>query len=95
MIKIGISGACGKMGKRIAALALKNENLEVAVCLEDASLPDVGKDFGQVMGEGDLGVTVTSDLEKVTGDIDCLIDLLCLLLRWNMLKFAGRIRFPW
>lgn len=74
MLKIGISGACGKMGKRIAALALKEKDLKVAACLEDAKAPDAGKDYGLVIGEKELGVIVTSDLEKIAKEIDCLID---------------------
>ncbi len=74
MLKIGIGGACGKMGMRIAALAMKDPELMVAAALERDDCPETGKDLGLVIGAGDAGVTVVSDADEACGNIDCLIE---------------------
>ncbi|HIE35774.1 MAG TPA: 4-hydroxy-tetrahydrodipicolinate reductase, partial [Candidatus Omnitrophica bacterium] len=46
MIKIGVSGAAGKMGKRLINLGLKDKkDIEVVFGLEDKNHPLVGKDI--------------------------------------------------
>ena len=74
MVRIGIAGACGKMGKRIGALALKDADIEIASAIERADSPDIGKDFGEVLGESPANVAVISDLAAGSTGIDCLID---------------------
>ncbi|MFC1549065.1 4-hydroxy-tetrahydrodipicolinate reductase [Candidatus Omnitrophota bacterium] len=66
MVKIGIAGACGKMGKRIADLAIKDEGIELISALESGDHPSVGKE--------EEGVAVVSDPLKACEGIDCLID---------------------
>ena len=44
MIKVAISGCCGKMGAMILKLALKDNNLKVVSILEKAGHPSVGSD---------------------------------------------------
>jgi len=65
MIKVAISGACGKMGKRIASLACDNKDLQVAIGLENNNHPDIGKVCE--------GLEISSNAEKIA-ECDCLID---------------------
>jgi 4-hydroxy-tetrahydrodipicolinate reductase len=65
MIKIGISGAAGKMGKRLINLGRKDKNIEVVFGLEDKSHPLVGKDIE--------GVKITSS-PQIIKECDCLIE---------------------
>jgi len=74
MLKIGICGACGKMGKRIASLALRDPGIEITSALEGAGHPGRGKDLGDVLGAVRMGVEVTDDARKACEAIDCLID---------------------
>ena len=74
MVRIGISGVCGKMGRRIAALALEDPDIKIASALEGEGHADLGKDLGLVLGSGKMGITVTSDTRKACEGIDCLID---------------------
>ena len=53
---IGINGACGRMGQRIAQLAREDSSLEIGVALEAAGHPALGKDLGDLIGTGKLGV---------------------------------------
>ncbi|MFA6133067.1 MAG: 4-hydroxy-tetrahydrodipicolinate reductase [Phycisphaerae bacterium] len=71
MIKIAITGAAGRMGRRIAALAIESEQFDIVAALESAGQADVGKDVGELAGTGHFGVKITEDL-GVKGDV--LID---------------------
>lgn len=70
---IGINGACGRMGQRIAELAREDAELEIGVALDAAGHPSSGKDLGEVIGVGKLGLAITSEvpLEK---KLDAIID---------------------
>jgi len=65
MIKIAISGACGKMGQRIIALAREDKNLKVVFGLEDKSNPNVGKIIEEV--------PISADSSQISS-CDCLVD---------------------
>ncbi|MFH1552317.1 MAG: 4-hydroxy-tetrahydrodipicolinate reductase [Candidatus Omnitrophota bacterium] len=74
MVRIGISGACGKMGRRIAEVASKDLGVKISAAMEKSDIPEKGKDLGLVIGSAALGVEIVSDLEKVCDGIDCLIE---------------------
>jgi len=48
MIKLGIAGICGKMGRRIYELASHDEAFEVAFGLEKKGTSLIGKDMGKI-----------------------------------------------
>lgn len=48
MIKLGIAGACGKMGRRIFELAGNDRDIEVTLVLEKKGTPLIGKDMGRL-----------------------------------------------
>ncbi len=48
MIKLGISGVCGRMGRRIFELASQDKDFEVALALEKKGTPAIGKDMGKI-----------------------------------------------
>ena len=54
MIKLGITGSCGKMGRRIYELAGLDKNLEVALALEKKGTPLIGKDLGKLKVSSNL-----------------------------------------
>ncbi len=66
MVKIGISGIGGKMGKRIADLASKDKNIEIASALE--------REGHASLGEEVYGVKIVSDPVEASKGIECLID---------------------
>ncbi|MDR0326926.1 MAG: 4-hydroxy-tetrahydrodipicolinate reductase [Planctomycetaceae bacterium] len=70
-IRIGINGAAGRMGHRLIALTAADTDLTLAVALDVAGHPQIGKDVGELAGVGTLGVALTAELEK---NIDVLID---------------------
>lgn len=54
MIKLGITGACGKMGRRIFELAALDKDLEVALALEKKGTPLIGKELGRLKVSSNL-----------------------------------------
>ncbi|MFA5144962.1 MAG: 4-hydroxy-tetrahydrodipicolinate reductase [Candidatus Omnitrophota bacterium] len=48
MIKLGIAGACGKMGGRIFKLASGDKEFELALALERKGTPMIGRDLGKL-----------------------------------------------
>ncbi|MEW6075220.1 MAG: 4-hydroxy-tetrahydrodipicolinate reductase [Candidatus Omnitrophota bacterium] len=48
MIKLGIAGACGKMGRRIFELASSDKAFEVTLALERKGTPLIGREMGRL-----------------------------------------------
>ena len=65
MIKLAISGAQGRMGMRISALAQEDKEFKLAVLLENKSHPSIGSQVN--------GITIKSDPSTVK-DADVLIE---------------------
>jgi 4-hydroxy-tetrahydrodipicolinate reductase len=74
MIKVLVSGAAGRMGKRIIALANENDSIEISGALEAPGNPSIGKDAGELAGVGPLGVPVTFDNKEAIKGCDVIID---------------------
>jgi 4-hydroxy-tetrahydrodipicolinate reductase len=58
--KIGVNGACGRMGKRIIQLAHEDPALHIVAALDSANHSEHGGDIGEAAGIGRLGVSVTA-----------------------------------
>ena len=48
MIKLGVAGVCGEMGRRIFELALYDKDFEMTLALEKKATPMIGKDMGKL-----------------------------------------------
>jgi 4-hydroxy-tetrahydrodipicolinate reductase len=70
---IGINGACGRMGQRIAQLAHQDSELAIGAALEAAGHPQLGRDIGELAGLGTLGVPVRSEVAP-DQRLDVMID---------------------
>ncbi len=73
-MKIAVSGAAGRMGRRIIALGHAHHDVEISGALESPGHPALGKDAGDLAGVGALGVLVTADRTKVLENCDVLVD---------------------
>ncbi len=60
--KLGINGACGRMGKRIVQLAHEDKSLAIVAAIDAFQHPEHGTDIGAASGVGALGVNVLSTL---------------------------------
>ena len=63
--KIGVNGACGRMGKRIIQLAHEDPSLQIVVAVDFAGNPEQGRDIGAAAGIGNLGVPITPSIPPV------------------------------
>lgn len=70
---IGINGACGRMSRRIAQLALEDPDLRIGAALEAPEHPKLGNDLGALLGVEPLGVAIA---DRMPDDrrVDVLID---------------------
>src|SRR5947209_9686365 len=55
---LAVNGACGRMGQRIVQLAFEDPALTVAAALETPGHPQQGRDVGDLVGLGKIGVLV-------------------------------------
>ncbi len=70
-IRVGVNGAAGRMGQRIAALVHADAHLVLAAALEAENSPALGRDAGEVAGIGNIGLAIAEEL----GDhVDVIID---------------------
>jgi len=64
MTSIAITGAAGRMGMRLVALARQLGTFQVAGAIERGDSPMLSRDAGEVAGVGAIGVPITSDLRN-------------------------------
>lgn len=70
-ISLAITGAAGRMGRRIIALAAAERDLRVSAALEAAGSPSIGQDAGVLAGAAALGVPVSTN---AAAPFDVMID---------------------
>jgi len=73
-IKVAVAGAAGRMGSTIIKLVLQDEDLELAGAFEAPGHQAVGKDVGELVGAGNLGVVVEDAFEKAVASCDVVVD---------------------
>lgn len=71
MIRIAITGACGKMGKAITNLALQDADIEIAGLIEAKGHPMAGKAHDLMGGKPPL---ITDDIGRGIQDADVIVD---------------------
>jgi 4-hydroxy-tetrahydrodipicolinate reductase len=75
MIKLAISGACGRMAGQVLQRAVEDKELKVVAAID---VKNIGKDVGEVLGIGAIGVKVV-DVSKLEEELqktkpDLLVD---------------------
>src|SRR5215213_5796978 len=63
-IDIAITGAAGRMGQRLVALAKQDGGFNIVGAIERPDHAAQGRDAGEVCGIGPIGVPITFDLKK-------------------------------
>ncbi|MDN5872253.1 MAG: 4-hydroxy-tetrahydrodipicolinate reductase, partial [Nitrococcus sp.] len=74
MVKIGISGSAGRMGRTLIAAAAQNPHTEITAAIERQGSRWIGADAGDLAGIGSLGVRLVGDLGAAVTRCDVLID---------------------
>lgn len=74
MIRIGVTGAAGRMGRMLIEATTNAEGVELGAAIEHPECSLLGADAGELAGVGKNGVKVVSSMEDVANDFDILID---------------------
>lgn len=71
MIKVAVTGCAGNMGSKIIKTVEAQDNMEVVLGIEMPNSPLAGKDLGEQIGLGKMGVEIiaSEDLEKSLKEI--------------------------
>jgi 4-hydroxy-tetrahydrodipicolinate reductase len=63
-VSLAITGAAGRMGTRLIALAHQSPDFEVAAAIERPDHPSIGRDAGELAGVGSIGIPLRHDLKN-------------------------------
>lgn len=74
MVKLAVSGCCGRMGGRIIALSTQDKDLNVVGAVEIPRHPNIGKNIWGVLGIDSFSCKITDDLAIALKDADVLIE---------------------
>lgn len=75
MIRVAIAGVSGRMGRTLVEACREHgSGLRLAVAIDRADSPALGRDAGEVAGIGPIGVAVGAELAAVIDAFDVLID---------------------
>jgi 4-hydroxy-tetrahydrodipicolinate reductase len=69
-----ITGGMGKMGREIALCVLDDKEFRLAGCVENASHPALGKDYGTCIGRDPLGIPISASLLDLPVESSVVID---------------------
>jgi len=68
-IKAIVVGAAGKMGNRIIHIIKETPSIELVRAIERPDHPSIGKDIGEIIGLGKLGIPLEGKIKKEGGDV--------------------------
>jgi len=78
MIRVAVTGACGRMGSGIINRVLEEDDMELVAAIEAPGTPLKGRDVGEFTATGEVGVRVSdaSDLAETLRETepDVLVD---------------------
>lgn len=93
-IPVVITGAAGKMGRRLAALACEDPRFELAGATEQAGHPGLGRDAGELCGAGRLGIPLTADLAALLAPGRVVVDFTAPEATLRHLELAAAEKIP-
>lgn len=62
MIKLAITGACGRMGTRLVALATADKSFDLVAAIDKPDCVQLARDAGEIAGVGPIGLPISFDL---------------------------------
>ena len=74
MIRVGVNGASGRMGKTLIQACVEHQDTLLGAAFEISSSNTIGQDAGFIAGIANLDISINTDLEIHAGDFDVLID---------------------
>jgi 4-hydroxy-tetrahydrodipicolinate reductase len=73
-MKIGIVGCAGRMGRMLMSAVQEAEGCQLSGGTERAGSDWIGRDVGELLGQGPLGAGVRDDARALFADSDAVID---------------------
>ncbi|MBE6369739.1 MAG: 4-hydroxy-tetrahydrodipicolinate reductase [Lentisphaerae bacterium] len=73
-MRVCVVGAAGRMGRRLVALIMASEDLELSGAIEAPNNPLLGSDAGSVAGAGESGIRISDDLAEALKNSDSVIN---------------------
>jgi 4-hydroxy-tetrahydrodipicolinate reductase len=70
-LNVAVSGAAGRMGRKLVSLVITEPDTELASACEAPGHPDLGRDAGELAGMGPVGVPVT---DGIGGSPEVIVD---------------------
>lgn len=92
--KVLVNAGAGKMGSRVVSLLLEDSGLDLAGVREAPGHPAVGKDAGELVGKGRLGVLVVAAGKELGPGVDVVIDFSAPAATLELAREVGRMRIP-
>lgn len=74
MIRVIVTGAAGRMGKRLISLIHEHKGFQLVGATEMSDHPLLGHDAGEVAGCGHLGIPIQDTLESCLARAEVIID---------------------
>jgi len=74
MIRVVITGVCGRMGRCITRCIAQETDMELIGAIQYPLHPHIGSDAGVVAGIGAIGVAITGELRDVLQNADVVIE---------------------
>ena len=74
MLNCIVTGAAGRMGRRIMEILIETGGVDVSAATEAPGQDTVGMDIGDFLGLGKKGAVISDDLSKVIKSGDVVID---------------------
>ena len=94
-INVTVTGAAGRMGKRLVSLVHESSRLQLAGATEAKGHPALGRDAGDIAGCGTLGIALTDDLAQALTVSDVVIDFTAPAPRCTILLKPSNTNAPW
>jgi 4-hydroxy-tetrahydrodipicolinate reductase len=90
MVTAVVAGAAGRMGGRIIHMIRESEEVKLLGAFEKPGHSAIGKDAGEVVGLGKIGMEVKGDISEVMEGADVLIDFTTPESTLNNIRFIAK-----
>jgi 4-hydroxy-tetrahydrodipicolinate reductase len=90
MVTAVVAGASGRMGGRIVQMIQKSREIKLLGVFEKPGHPAIGKDVGEVVGLGKIGMELKGNISEAMEDADVLIDFTTPESTLNNIRFIAR-----
>lgn len=74
MINVSVTGAAGRMGRRILHLLNEDPEIKVAGACEAPGNPEIGSDAGTLAGSDAIGVLLADSIHAASANADIIVD---------------------